>query len=179
MGGPMNVDETERYPWLAEEVRLLQRAIEARRPVLGICLGAQLIAKAQGARVWHGPRAEVGWFDVEGTEASRRDPLFAAFPPRYTVFQWHGDTFDLPNNATRLAQSSAYPQQAFRCGDHVYALQYHLEVTADIVDGWLSHEDPLLRGVDVSAVRAQTPTCAPTMEVLARQFYSCWRTLLA
>ena len=178
MGGPMNVDDAARHPWLAEEVRLLQRGIAAGRPVLGMCLGAQLIAKAQGARVWRGLQPEIGWCEVEGTEASRRDPLFAAFPQRYTVFQWHGDTFDLPQDAVLLARSRAYPQ-AFRCGERVYALQYHLEVTPDIVDGWLRHDDPLLRGVDVPALHAQTPTCAPALEILARQLYSCWRTLLA
>ena len=174
----MHVDDTARYPWLADEVRLLQQAIAAGRPVLGICLGAQLIATAQGARVRRGLQPEIGWCAVEGTEAGRRDPLFAAFPQRYTVFQWHGDTFDLPKDAVLLARSPAYPQ-AFRCGDHVYALQYHLEVTPDIVDGWLSHDDPLLRGVDVPTMRAQTTTYAPALEILARQLYSCWRTLLA
>lgn len=177
-GGPMNVDEAGRYPWLAEEIRLIQRAIAERRAVLGICLGAQLIAKAAGARVWHGPTPEVGWCQVEGAEASREDPLFAAFPARYTVFQWHGDTFDLPQGAALLARSRAYPHQAFRLEPHVYALQYHLEVTPAIIQQWLNQEDPLLRGVNVSAIRAQTAEHAPTLEVLARQLYSCWRTLL-
>ena len=178
MGGPMNVDETERYPWLANEVELLKTAIPSGKPVLGICLGAQLIAKASGARVRRGPKPEVGWCEVEGTEASRRDPLLTAFPNTYSVFQWHGDTFDLPKGAVHLAQSSAYPHQAFRLGETVYALQYHLEVTAQMVEEWLSHDDPMLRGVNVPAVRAQTATRAPALEILARQFYSCWRTLL-
>ncbi len=179
MGGPMNVDETPRYPWLREEVSLLERAITARVPTVGMCLGAQLLAKTLGARVWHGPQPEVGWCDVEGTQASRQDPVFAAFPPRYTVFQWHGDAFELPKDAVHLAQSTRYPHQAFRYGENVYALQYHLEVTPAIIEAWLSHEDPLLNGVDVSRVKQHTPQYAPLLAVLARQFYSGWRTSLA
>ena len=179
LGGPMHVDEVERYPWLTDEVRVIRQAVAAERPVLGICLGAQLIAKAHGARVWRGSTPEVGWLEVEDTDASRQDGLFAAFPQRYTVFQWHGDTCDLPKDAVHLARSPAYPHQAFRLGDRVYALQYHLEVTPAIVEEWLSHDDPLLTGIDVPATRRETPVRAPTMEILARQFYSCWRTLLA
>lgn len=143
LGGPMSVNDEERYPWLAVEKQYLRRAIEARVHVLGICLGAQLIASALGAPVRPNKTPEIGWFDVEGTGAS---PMFER-ARRYPVFQWHGETFDLPNGATLLATSEACTHQAYAVGPSVLGLQFHLEVTRSTAASLVEHcPDPLLPG---------------------------------
>src|SRR5690606_28697951 len=130
MGGPMNVDEHARHPWLAGEKALIRAAINAGRPVLGICLGAQLIAASLGAPVTRNAETEIGWFDVELEPAGRASPLFAGFPPRFAAFHWHGDTFAIPAGAQRLMRSEACSHQGFALGARVVGLQFHLEVTA-------------------------------------------------
>jgi GMP synthase (glutamine-hydrolysing) len=138
LGGPMNVDEEDRHPHLTTELRLIEEAIARGIPVLGICLGAQLIAKALGAEVGRGPRKEIGWYDVAPTPEARGDALFGHFGARERIFQWHGDTFGIPAGALRLASSDICANQAFRLGDNVYGLQFHLEVDQPMVERWLS-----------------------------------------
>lgn len=133
MGGPMNVDELDKHAWLAPERELIAQLIEEDRPVLGVCLGAQLIAWAAGARVYAERPKEIGLFDIELTSDGRTDPVFGVLPNPAEVFQWHGDTFDLPTGATLLARSPRYPHQAFRMGRRVYAMQFHLDCTPEIV----------------------------------------------
>jgi GMP synthase-like glutamine amidotransferase len=106
MGGPMNADETAAYPNLAAEVRWLQTATSAQLPTLGVCLGAQLLAKSLGSRVFANPVKEIGWYEIDLLPAAVEDPLFAGSLPRETVFQWHGDTFDLPSGAIWLARGA-------------------------------------------------------------------------
>lgn len=137
LGGPMNVDEVERHPHLATEVRVLREAIEREMPVLGICLGAQLIAGALGAAVRKSPETEIGWYDVAPTEAGRSDRLIGHFAATEKIFQWHGDTFDLPEGGVHLASSHACTNQAFRYGENVYGLQFHLEVDEPLIGRWL------------------------------------------
>jgi GMP synthase (glutamine-hydrolysing) len=138
LGGPMNVDEVDCHPHLATEVQLIRSAIEREVPVLGVCLGAQLIARALGAEVVRNPTKEIGWYDVSLTETGRRDPLLAHFRDTESIFHWHGDTFAIPEGAVHLASSAACPNQAFRYGDDVYALQFHLEVDERLVKRWLA-----------------------------------------
>lgn len=130
MGGPMGVYEEDRYPWLRDEDRLLRAAIARDQPALGICLGSQLIAKADGARVGPGPEKEIGWYPLTLTDDGRKDLLFAGFPE---AFEWHGDVFDLPAGAVNHAASARYPHQAFRVGRRVYGLLFHVDVTAPMV----------------------------------------------
>jgi GMP synthase-like glutamine amidotransferase len=136
MGGPMNVDEVDQHPYLLPERRLIAELIRRDRPMLGICLGAQLIARAAGARVYARRPKEIGLFQVELTADAVDDPLFGGLPSPLEVFQWHGDTFDLPADAVWLARSARYEHQAFRLGRRVYALQFHLEVTPATADQW-------------------------------------------
>jgi GMP synthase-like glutamine amidotransferase len=133
MGGPMNVDDTSAYPWLLPERQLVADLIKHHRPVLGICLGAQLIARAAGANVYAKRPKEIGLFAVELTDAAAADPVMEGFKPVENVFQWHGDTFDLPEGAAHLARSARFEHQAFRLGDSIYGLQFHLECTFEMV----------------------------------------------
>lgn len=134
MGGPMNVYEEARYPWLAEEKRLIAETIERGATVLGFCLGAQLVATALGGRVVQNERPEIGWLPVDLHERARRDPLFAAFPTTPIVFQWHYDTFcELPASVEILASSDTCARQAFAFGDRVYGFQFHLENTPEML----------------------------------------------
>lgn len=142
LGGLMSVHDEAEHPFLADEKRLLRRAIAEDFPTLGICLGAQLLAHAAGARVYTGPRPERGWLPVARTEQGAADPLFGrALPAVFAPFQWHNDTFDLPQNAAPLATSPLYPRQAFRLGDNVYAVQFHLEMCAALWQTWGMPED--------------------------------------
>jgi len=138
LGGPQNVDQVDRFPHLAREVEVVQDALDRNIPVLGICLGAQLIARALGAPVGPAVQKEIGWYDVSLSEPGRTDPLLSTFAATERIFQWHGDTFDIPRGADHLASSALCPNQAFRYGDKVYALQFHLEVDAPLVERWLS-----------------------------------------
>ena len=128
MGGPMSVYDESEYPWLKEEKAFIRRAIEAKKRVLGICLGAQLISVAMGAEVMQNPLKEIGWFPVEAVE-SEESSIFK-FPDKIEVFHWHGETFSLPKGAVRLAKSTACENQAFQIGNNVIGLQFHLETTA-------------------------------------------------
>jgi GMP synthase (glutamine-hydrolysing) len=135
MGGPMGAYEDEQHPWLAQEKRLLREAVDADVPVWGVCLGAQLLAAALGARVYRGERPEVGFLPVELSDAAASDPVFRNAPRSFPTLQWHGDTFDLPAGATLLASSPAYPNQTFRVG-RSYGLQFHLEVPLELAEEW-------------------------------------------
>jgi GMP synthase-like glutamine amidotransferase len=129
MGGPMGVDDQDLYPWLPDEKRAITQAIESGKVVLGICLGAQLIAEVLGAPVRKNAFKEIGWFPVYLERKSMDHPLVEIFPSQWDAFHWHGDTFDIPDGARLLASSSACRSQGFVYGDRVVALQFHLEVT--------------------------------------------------
>ncbi len=137
LGGPMGAYETDRYPYLEREIELIRRYLRLGRPLLGVCLGAQLLAAAGGARVYPGSEGkEIGWFPIELTASGREDPIWAGFPRRFTTFHWHGDTFDLPPGAELLAYSNRYPQ-SFRIGRCAYGVQFHPEVVPAALDSWI------------------------------------------
>jgi GMP synthase (glutamine-hydrolysing) len=138
MGGPMSVNDGARLPWLDGEKRATAEAVKAGLPYWGVCLGAQLLAASLGARVYRGEISELGLYDdLTLTAAAHEDPVFAGLPSPLSTFQWHGETFELPDGATLLANSPAYPNQAFRI-HNAYGLQFHLEVSARLAESWLA-----------------------------------------
>ncbi len=134
LGGPMNVYEHDRYPWLAREKRFIGEALHGEKVVIGICLGAQLLANVLGAKVMRNPGLEIGWHTVEKTEQASRSALSGFFPERFPAFHWHGDTFEIPHGAVHLARSSACENQAFAFGSRVVGFQFHLESTRESVE---------------------------------------------
>lgn len=139
MGGPMNIYEEKKYPWLSQEKKAIEQAIIKGKKVLGVCLGAQLIADVLGVKVTKNPEKEIGWFPIQWTEEARQMPLFQPFPKEMMVFHWHGDTFDLPKDTVHLAQSEACKNQAFLYQNRVLALQFHMETTLEGVSLLLEH----------------------------------------
>ncbi len=135
MGGPMSVLDDDALPWLADEKRAIGEAVRAGTPYWGVCLGVQLLAAALGARVYPGPEPEVGLLPVSMTGEARSDPVFGEAPHELVTLQWHGDTFDLPDGAVRLASSPTYANQAFRF-ERAYGVQFHLEVSAEMAREW-------------------------------------------
>lgn len=163
LGGPMNCDQVTRHRHLLTEVAAIKAAIRDSKPVLGICLGSQLLARALGAPVTPHHEKEIGWYDVAPTSQGARDPLFRHFETSEKIFQWHGDTFAIPHGAVHLATANGCANQAFRYGRNVYGLQFHLEVDQPMIRRWLQapgnrRELDGLRGViDPAAITAETP----------------------
>ena len=139
MGGPMSVYDEAGYPWLAEEKAFIRKAIDAGKTVIGICLGSQLIAEVLGAKVYPNHLKEIGWFDVELSETASMLPLFTGFEKHFSVFHWHGDTYDIPAGSRQLVSSAITPNQAFLYGDNVLGLQFHLEVTTGSLQRMVDH----------------------------------------
>jgi GMP synthase (glutamine-hydrolysing) len=142
--GHGGTDERQRrsdLPWLGPEKRLIAAAVAADKPYFGACLGAQLLASALGADIYPGPRPEYGMHTVTLSPAAPTDPVFTGLPPQVDVFQWHGETFDLPTGSVQLASSPGFPHQAFRVGEQAYGAQFHVEVSAELLAMWLSVPD--------------------------------------
>jgi GMP synthase (glutamine-hydrolysing) len=155
MGGPMGVADVDDRPHLRREIDLIERALHEEVPLLGVCLGSQLLAHVLGADVHPGPQKEIGWKEVTLTDAAADDPLFQNVEAPFTAFHWHGDVFALPDGATRLAHTAQTEHQAFRYGDSVYGLLFHLEVTPKTV-AWMTSafQDELAEeGLDGAAIR--------------------------
>lgn len=152
-GGAMHVDQEAEHPWLRVELDVLRRLLDAWTPVLGVCLGAQLLAQAAGARVGPARAPEIGWLPVELTANASDDALFASVPRRFDAFQWHHYAFDLPAGATELARS-AVCTQAFRLDGNTWGVQFHPEVTREQVQSWLAEKDDV--DVDWDALAVET-----------------------
>ena len=144
LGGGMNANDTARHPWLDVERRLIAQSVDAGRRVLGICLGAQLLAGVLGGRVRRNPQPEIGWFPVRKTAQGEGVGLFAGFPAAAQVFHWHADTFDLPPGAVRVAESDACANQAFVLGPRIAGVQFHPEMTPAIAAGIVAAEGDVL-----------------------------------
>jgi len=179
MGGPMGAGDDGDHAWLTGEKALIREAVDAGTPYWGVCLGAQLLAASLGARVYTGPRPEVGVLDVELTAQGASDPVFSALPARFPALQWHGDTWELPAGAVRLARSEAYEEQAFAYR-RAYALQFHLEVSPALAREWgdvptyaSSLERILGEGALPALVGEVTARAAETLP-LARRLFARW-----
>lgn len=159
-GGAMHADQDDHHPWLREENFLLQRLLNLGTPVLGVCLGAQLLAKASHADVRPAARPEIGWYPVELTPESADDPIFSRLPGRLHAFQWHYYTFDVPAGGRELARSPICTQ-AFRLGERVWGIQFHAEVTRAEIEEWVAAEDREVPG-------SREALIAETNERLAR-----------
>ncbi len=146
LGGPMSVRDEASLPWLTAEKRCLEAMLRSERLVLGICLGAQLLADVLGGRVYHNPVREIGWFPVERAEGAAAAGFAGLLPWRFDAFHWHGETFELPLGAVHLARSAACENQAFLWSRHVLALQFHLEVTPNSIQELVCHGAADLEG---------------------------------
>jgi GMP synthase (glutamine-hydrolysing) len=153
-GGAMHADQDDRHPWLREENLLIERLLNLRMPLLGVCLGAQLLAKAAHAPVGPAREPEVGWFPVSLVRAAREDPLLGGLPDRFHALQWHFYTYGIPGGAVELARSSICTQ-AFRLGKTAWGIQFHAEVTRHQVEGWISESPHEIPGGEES-LRAET-----------------------
>lgn len=147
MGGPMGVYDEDKYDWMAEEKRFIEKAIIRGKKVIGICLGAQLIAEVLGSKVYKNKEREIGWMPLQLTPEGKKANVFSDFADGQNVFHWHGDTFDLPNGALQLARTEACEQQAFLYDNHVLGLQFHLETTEESVTAMIENcKDDLGQG---------------------------------
>ncbi|MFA5115470.1 MAG: type 1 glutamine amidotransferase [Candidatus Omnitrophota bacterium] len=150
LGGPMNVYQQAQYPFLKEENEFLKEALSQEIPILGVCLGAQLLAKASCASVKKSPEKEIGWRCVDLTEEGKKDLLFSGVSPKPLVFQWHQDTFDIPAGAALLARGAGCVNQAFRIGRRAYGLQFHIEVTPWMLESWVDAYKEEAAGIEVT-----------------------------
>ncbi len=176
MGGPMGVYEENIYPFIAAELKLIEKALALDMPVLGICLGAQLMARAAGSVVYQGETKEIGWYGLSLTSDGQRDPLFTGLPEEFTVFQWHGDTFDVPSGATLLASSLRFPNQLIRIGKNGYALQFHLEVMDVMIREWIeinrAELDGLKGQIDPRVIIRETRAHIPPLKGYGEKVFS-------
>ncbi len=186
LGGPMNIGEEGKYPHLELEKAAIRKALELEVPILGICLGAQLLASALGARVYPTATPEIGWHSVTPTTEGKSDQLIRHFQESTSVFQWHGHTFDLPQGAIHLASGddNGCPVQAFRYGSLAYGFQFHLEACASLIERWLNlpahREDIGADGFDhtVAKIRGETKTCLPVCKDLGLKVFGEFINLL-
>jgi len=180
MGGPMSVNDEQEHPWLVDEKRLIREAVAAGVGYWGACLGVQLLASSLGARVYAGETPEVGVLPVTLTDEGAADPVLEGLPRELPTLQWHGDTFDLPPGAVRLAGSPAYPNQAFRVGRAAYGVQFHLEVTGPMAREWArvpAYTDALEQTLGAGSAErlfAEFDDAAVGMQQLGRELFARW-----
>lgn len=180
MGGPMGVYEQDKYPFLQREIRLIQDAVNRQRPVLGVCLGSQLLAAALDAPVTRGRQREIGWHQVTLSRAATRDSLFHDLTESFTAFHWHGDVFQLPAKAVSLAWSNLTEHQAFRFGESAYGFLFHLEVTEPLVKRMtrIFRAETRQAGVSTESVLTGVPQYLPDLQDIGRKVFNRWAALV-
>ncbi|WP_303311142.1 type 1 glutamine amidotransferase [Hymenobacter sp. BT730] len=178
LGGVMSVHEEAEWPWLSTEKEFIRAAIQVQKPVLGICLGAQLVAEALGGEVYPNEVAEIGFYPVTTTDVAKRHPVFQHLPATFFAFHWHGETFTLPKGALPLATSAACANQAFAWGSHVIGLQFHAEISDDLLNQMLANEsEDLIPGPYVqSLAHIQTRAAAllPESQLFFSRLLDAW-----
>lgn len=184
LGGPMNVEEQDRRPHLRAELRAIEQMLKLGRPVLGICLGAQLLAHVLGAPIRRHPVPEVGWHELVTTEAGRADPVLAPLGEASPVFQWHRYSFEVPRDALHLARSPLCEPQAFRWGDNAYGFQFHLEMDEALIERWLANPAYLAEltasghATDVDTIRRHTRQHIASMKAQSEQVFNAFLDLV-
>jgi GMP synthase (glutamine-hydrolysing) len=176
LGGPVSVYEADRYPWITHELRLFERRISARRPLLGICLGAQMLASVLGSKVFAGPK-ELGWTPLRLTEEGKRSVVAPLSAESTSMLHWHGDTFDLPVGATLLASTEQVSQQVFTWERFALAFQCHPEIRHQNIEAWLvghACEIAATKNVTVEQLRCDTQRLGPTLAQRSRSMFSDW-----
>jgi len=176
MGGPMGVYEQDRHPFLRQEIRLIEEALRQDIPLLGICLGSQLLAAALGADVTRGKKKEIGWYPVTLGQAAASDPLWTGLGSSFMAYHWHGDVFDLPSGAVSLASSEMTPHQAFRYGRSAYGVLFHMEVTERIIEDMVkTFQDELQSaGLNGLGVVQQARKHLPRLGDLGKSVFTRW-----
>jgi GMP synthase (glutamine-hydrolysing) len=179
MGGPMSANDGEKLSFIEDELRMIPQALELKIPLLGVCLGSQLIAKALKAKVSSGPKKEIGWYPLKLTPSSDKDVIFGGLGSPVMMFQWHGETFDLPSGAIHLAQSDLYRHQAFRYTDRIYGLQFHPEMTDMMIRDWVDkgREEIVEAGLSAEKILEDTSKYLPTLRHWAHQIARKWLSL--
>lgn len=179
-GGGQGVYEQDKYPYLTDEIALIRHAAASERPVIGLCLGGQLMAAGLGADVRRGPAREIGFFPVELDPITDYDPLFCGLPKSFVTTHWHGDVFDVPAGGMRLGRSELTPNQLFRYGHALYGLQFHLEMTPEILSEMVeeSRGDLTALGLDPDVLAHQARECLPGIRELATTVFSRWADFL-
>jgi len=181
MGGPMGVYERKAYPFLSDEMKLIEQALHQGKPTLGICLGSQLLAAALGAEVVKGKRKEIGWYPVSLTKEAATDPLFKGVAPYFTAYHWHGDIFPLPSGAVPLVSSTLTECQAFRYGEKSYGLLFHMEVTEGLIREMVGTFASELEevSIDPGEIVGKIKEYLPPLQEVGKTVFGRWADLLA
>jgi GMP synthase (glutamine-hydrolysing) len=181
MGGPMSVYEEDRHPHLRDESKLIESALSLDKPVLGVCLGSQLLAHVLGAKVYSGQCKEIGWYPVTLTPSAATDAIWSDVPSTFTAYHWHGDVFDLPADCQLLASSAMTPQQAFRHGANAYGILFHMEVTRPLIETMTDSFADELRdtGISGAEIRQQAGDFLPSLDRIGQTVFGRWATMAA
>jgi GMP synthase (glutamine-hydrolysing) len=180
MGGPMSVYDHEQFPFLLDEQRLIEQALKDDKPVLGVCLGSQLLAATLGIEVKSGAQKEIGWHPVTLTEYAATDPLLTELPARFTAYHWHGDAYGLPQGAVSLASSELTPCQGFRYGANAYGFLFHMEVTEKIIQNIVKEFNDELEAEHIVAetIIQQTRDHLSNLQAIGAKVFRRWAKLI-
>ncbi len=179
LGGPMSANDGGKIPFIQDEIDRVKDILSLKLPLLGVCLGAQIIAKALGGKVTKGPQKEIGWYPLQLTLSSNKDVIFGGLSSPAILFQWHGETFELPSGAIKLASSTLYSNQAFRYTDRIYGLQFHCEMTDFMIRDWIEKGKQEIEDAGLSAemILEMMPKYLPTLRHWAHQIANKWLAL--
>lgn len=179
MGGPMGVNEQDRFPFLCDEIRLIERALKENKPILGICLGSQLIASALGAGIKKGNHKEIGWHEIFLDKFASDDPLWKDVTSPFMAYHWHGDIFELPQGAVSLASSELTECQGFRYGKNTYGFLFHMEITDNIIRRMVAafREEIIRTGLDEKLIELGIQTHLPKLQSLGMSVFNRWIAL--